>query len=81
MTLQEVRAVKEEIKRLSMMADDAEKRLLEEIEERKKWRYQLDEPRDWGNYDFTGIRAIGTLKHSILVAKHMLTHIASPRNK
>lgn len=76
MTLQEVRQIKEEIKRLSMMTDDAEKHLLVEIESRKQWHgYDKSKTKDWDNEDIAGNRAVGALKHSIIVAKHRFTSI------
>ena len=81
MTLQEVRAVKEEAGRLLSMAEEAEQRLMVEAD----WASELDRYKskdiDQTKYDFTGIRAVGALKHSILVAKHMLTTIVFPRNR
>lgn len=81
MTLQEVRAVKEEARRLLAIADETEQRLMEEI----AWVSELEKYKskdiDWTKRDFTGIRAVGALKHSIVVAKHMLTTIVFPRNR
>lgn len=77
MTLDQIKEVKLEAQRLLQRAEEAEVRVMQEVEHRNKfWGEKQEE--EWINYDYSNMREIGALKRALQDVRYVGARINNP---